>query len=271
MSLKAWEDAIPWLSLPLRSAKRRAYAGDSSAVLPPKSYCFHALEAVAPDAVRVVVLGQDPYHTPGKAWGLAFGYHPEYKGVLDSSLLNIVAELGADSLPFDTSLKSWTRQGVLLLNTRLSVLAGKPLSHAGEEIGWEKATGMIIQYLAKRQDIVWLLFGSEAQASAQKNGIDLLAQNVICTSHPCKFSHKSGNQPFTGSNCFLRANSRLRDQGHIGIQWTGMKEVSHDSSNLFRAEMAVSQQRKQKEQEARSLANRDLATRWKLGKPRTSK
>lgn len=199
----------------LIECEHRAYT--SSNVCPPRHLCLRALTELGPSDVRVVILGQDPYHTPGKANGLAFGYSDDYEGPTDSSMANIVSELRTDL--FDFSLSDWSQQGVLLLNTRLSVLEGKPMSHAS--IGWEEPVSEILKWLDRQHGdrIVWLLWGREARLTAENAGIDASLPNVIATSHPCRYSHTSTSSPFTGSNCFNRANEYLVSIGSQPIRW----------------------------------------------------
>lgn len=188
--------------------------GKYSDVCPSPDLVFRALELVAPLDVRVVILGQDPYHTHGKASGLAFGYHPNYTGHVDSSLENILTEVEAcSSTRPDNSLVGWANQGVLLLNTRLTVEAGKPMSHAG--LGWETEIDKILRYLAQHTDTIFVGWGKEAQEAidkAEPRGPDL----YIATSHPCKFSAHRG---FLGSRCFSRINDLLMDMDSKPINW----------------------------------------------------
>lgn len=225
-----WYEILPDLQESMVIARALAYDEDQPGIVcPTKELCFRALEAMSPLDVKVVILGQDPYHTIGKANGLAFGYHQDYQGSLDSSLLNIMTELGVSSSDdrFDRSLITWAHQGVLLLNTRLTVLEGKPLSHAysgsgnPSSPGWEKPIHRILTALARNKDIVWLLWGNEAKRCAKLAGLDLSSPNVIMTSHPCRFSHDRGDQPFTGSRCFEKVNTWLIRQGQAPINWLG--------------------------------------------------
>lgn len=243
-NLEAWQTIAPTLAAICDRAYSPAWQDGESAVAsvcPPRDLVFRALECVHPDAVRVVILGQDPYHVPGKASGLAFGYAPEYPGKLDSSQLHIREEMEKTGPDIDPNLHEifWPRyrwqtlehlppQGVLLLNTRLSVLAGKPLSHADGDHrapGWEGPVRDIIRHLAARGgQIVWLLWGGQARYEAQQAGLDTSAGNVIRCSHPSRFSHKTGHTPFTGSNCFGVANMYLSANNQQPISWLGTPE-----------------------------------------------
>lgn len=226
-------------------------------VCPGPELTFRALELVGPSDVRVVILGQDPYHTivrtsdpgsPGgeriqyKASGLAFGYHSKYHEQADSSLQNIIAEAGCTSAGyvFDRSLESWAEQGVLLLNTCLTVEAGRPLSHVNlgdrgisrsglgveksstsSNPSWQQEIVRILKYLDTTYDrsIMWLLWGAHAREIGRDSGLEITAPNVITTSHPCKYSNTAGPNPFTGSRCFERANEYLRSIGREKIKW----------------------------------------------------
>lgn len=222
-NLEQWVTIAPGLT-PTWEKIYGAIERSSDHVFPLVSRTFRALELVNPEHVKVVILGQDPYHTAGKASGLAFGYHPKYRGPTDSSLLNIITELGADPATFDRSLEPWANQGVLLLNTRLTVEEGKPLSHADQ--GWEEPVGQILSFLADRAEIVWLLWGNEARDAAKAAGVLMGAPNTIVTSHPCRYSHQAGKAPFTGSHCFLRANAQLLRMSLPPINWKGDGFVS---------------------------------------------
>lgn len=220
-----------WLALSpsLLSAANRAYSGiDRSFVCPEEERVFRAFEYFPPEETKVVILGQDPYHTilngRHKASGLAFGYDPLYRGSIDSSLSNIGEELVRSNLvsPGDDdywdkwcTLEHWANQGILLLNTRLTVEQGKPMSHSGQNPGWKQPVAKLIQVLDDmNRNIIWVLWGNEAQKAA------LIVQgHRISTSHPCKFSHTSGKQPFTGSNCFVKVNEMLRSNNREEIKW----------------------------------------------------
>lgn len=187
-------------------------------VYPPSDQRFAALTLTPLDEVKVVVLGQDPYHGPGQAHGLAFSV-PE--GVrLPPSLRNIYKELESDlSVPArqDGDLTRWATQGVLLLNTSLTVEAGKAGSHAGR--GWESITDACVRAVAARhQPSVFILWGSHAQQKARR--IPELGAGsphlVIESPHPSPLSAYRG---FFGSRPFSRANAFLRDSGRDPIEW----------------------------------------------------
>lgn len=181
---------------------------------PPANQVFRALEVTPFDAVRVVLLGQDPYHGPGQAMGLCFsvpgGVRPP------PSLQNLFRELADDlGVPTPTSgdLTPWAEQGVLLLNAVLTVSPGRAGSHANK--GWEGLTDHAVQALSERRDgIVFLLLGRSAQ---QKGSIvDRTRHDVIAAPHPSPLSAASG---FFGSRPFSRANALLEAHGGAPIDW----------------------------------------------------
>jgi len=186
-----------------------AYGRDiSTIVLPSNGKVFRAFELTPFDKVRVVILGQDPYHTVGKPTGLAFGVPKDWKQI-GSSIKNVLEEVrrsvGTDVV--GQTLEGWAEQGVLLLNTRLTVEAGRPLSHA--RIGWENVTKTVLSALNEAgRPIVFLLWGREAQQFGK-----LITNHIhtkLETSHPCKFSAHRG---FVGCDHFSKANKILKLQG----------------------------------------------------------
>ncbi len=200
------------------SARLRA-----GAVIYP-SQPLRALELTPLDQVRVVILGQDPYHGPGQAEGLAFSVASGVR--LPPSLRNIYLERARDPAltpapaPADGSLLPWARQGVLLLNTCLTVEDGQPASHAGQ--GWEVLTEQIIQaVIAKARPVVFLLWGAHAQRTAAAAGLQAGQgpHQVLSANHPSPLSARRGPQPFVGCAHFSRANAFLRDRGLGEIRW----------------------------------------------------
>jgi len=181
---------------------------------PPGRLVFNALQLTPVDSVRVVILGQDPYHGQGQAMGLSFSVPP---GVAPPpSLRNIFVELGTDlSLPIPATgdLTPWARRGVLLLNSVLTVAPRSPASHAGK--GWEAFTDRVIAELsARREGIVFLLWGRYAQ---QKGTIvDATRHHVLTAAHPSPFSASSG---FFGCRHFSRANALLEEGGRAPVDW----------------------------------------------------
>lgn len=181
---------------------------------PPAGKVFNAFEVTPLSAVRVVILGQDPYHGPGQAHGLSFSVQA---GVaFPPSLRNIFTELKTDlglPLPTNGDLTPWARQGVLLLNSVLTVRAGAAGSHAGR--GWERFTDAAIQAVNQQcQHVVFLLWGSYAQRKAAF--VDAHRHCVLSSPHPSPLSAHRG---FLGSRPFSRANSYLIQQGHSPIHW----------------------------------------------------
>lgn len=182
---------------------------------------FRALELVQPEDVRVVILGQDPYHGPNQAQGLAFSV-PDICP-RPPSLRNIFQELAAEfpdaGQPKGHELTPWARQGVLLLNTSLTVQARQPASHAKK--GWEEVTDAIIEYVAKTpQPKVFLLWGAHAQAKQPLLTGDTHGPLLILTTnHPSPLSARRPPKPFMGCNHFIQANQWLEQHGQLAIQW----------------------------------------------------
>jgi uracil-DNA glycosylase len=180
---------------------------------PPPNHVFEALDRTAFDDVRVVVLGQDPYHGPGQAMGLCFSVPPEIKP--PPSLQNIFSELETDlGIPPASSgdLTSWADRGVLLLNAVLTVSPGKPASHAGK--GWEQFTDRVIRELSDRRDgVVFLLWGKYAQQKGEI--VERTRHHVLTAAHPSPYS-ASG---FFGCRHFSKANAQLEQQGLPPIDW----------------------------------------------------
>ncbi len=179
-----------------------------------RSGFFAALHAIPYDAVKIVILGQDPYHGPGQANGLAFSVNPGVK--LPPSLKNIFKELHNDlgcDIPADGNLEFWAKQGVLLLNTVLTVRAGEAHSH--KKWGWETFTDAIISLLNSReQPVIFLLWGRPAQEKEKL--IDASRHFIIRAAHPSPLSAYNG---FFGSRPFSAANERLRSIGQKEIEW----------------------------------------------------
>lgn len=180
---------------------------DGASIFPPQP--LHALELTAPESVRVVILGQDPYHGRGQAQGLAFSVAP---GVaVPPSLRNIFKELqrdlGEPIPPFPNpggSLVRWARHGVLLLNTCLTVEEGQPASHSGK--GWEVLTDSIIQAVSQNASpVVFMLWGSHAQS--KRSLIDASRHLVLCANHPSPLSALRPPVPFIGCGHFSQARA----------------------------------------------------------------
>lgn len=191
-------------------------------IYPPRP--LRALELTALAEVRVLILGQDPYHGSGQAEGLAFSVAPGLR--LPPSLRNIYQELVRDpaltptSPPADGSLLRWARQGVLLLNTCLTVEDGQPASHAGH--GWEVLTDKIVRAVVERsQPAAFMLWGAHAQRAAAAAGLEAGRgpHLVLCANHPSPLSARRGPQPFLGCGHFSRANAFLLAQGLGEVSW----------------------------------------------------
>ncbi len=186
----------------------------TSQIYPPGPYIFRAFNETPFDKVKVVILGQDPYHTPGVANGLSFSVKEGQK--LPPSLRNIYKELESD-LGIDAKesgdLSKWAKQGVLLLNATLTVKKGLAASHQGK--GWEEFTDAVIKVLNdEKENLVYFLWG----AYAQKKG-EIINQEknlVIKSAHPSPFSADRG---FFGSKPFSKANDYLIQHGNHPIGW----------------------------------------------------
>ena len=201
-----------WADLPFFAHDLPAIAAQiGNDTLPPPALTFAALRHCQPDDVRVVILGQDPYHTLGKADGLAFSIPQGFGGRLDS-LGNIFKEIQSDTgkVRSKTSLHDWAAQGVLLLNTALTVPPGKPKAHA--KIGW---TRLVDQTLARldAQPRAFILWGAPAQAFAKGLSPHHLA---LTAPHPSPLSAHRG---FFGSRPFSKVNRWLIDRDQQPINW----------------------------------------------------
>lgn len=181
---------------------------------PPGELIFNALDSTPFDAVKVVILGQDPYHGPGQAHGLCFSVQP---GVaVPPSLQNIFRELHSDlglDVPQHGCLQSWADQGVLLLNAVLTVEQGRAGAHQGK--GWERFTDRVVEVLnADRDGLVFMLWGSYAQKKGQI--IDRDRHLVLRSPHPSPLSAHRG---FLGNKHFSQANAWLEEKGLGAIDW----------------------------------------------------
>lgn len=184
-------------------------------VFPAEEDVFAALHLTSFADTRVVILGQDPYHGPQQAHGLCFSVH---KGVaVPPSLANIYKELHSDlglAIPRHGNLEAWARQGVLLLNTTLTVRAGQAASHQGQ--GWEIFTDEVLRTVSgKQQRVVFVLWGSAARK--KKSLIDLSRHVVLESAHPSPLSAHNG---FFGSRPFSRANAAMVEAGLQPIDWS---------------------------------------------------
>ena len=183
-------------------------------IYPKQNEVFNAFRYTDYDNVRVVILGQDPYHGPNQAEGLSFSVSNLVKK--PPSLVNIFKELESDlkiQFPEANSLKPWSKQGVLLLNAVLTVEEHKPTSHAG--IGWETFTDEVIKILNKKEEpVVFILWG--AYARKKKELITNKKHLIIESAHPSPFSAYNG---FFGSKPFSKTNKFLKDNNLKEIDW----------------------------------------------------
>jgi len=222
-------DAVPesWravLEPVLQTPRSRALGGfltseeaAGKTIYPPRGTRLAALELCPLDGVKVVILGQDPYHGPGQAHGLSFSVQDGVRA--PPSLVNIYKELEADlglPRPAHGNLTNWARQGVLLLNAALTVEQGQPASHQGR--GWEEITDAVVAAVAaKAEPCVFLLWGSHARKKALSVPGLLNSHHLVLTApHPSPLSAHSG---FLGCRHFSQANAFLEAQGRGGVDW----------------------------------------------------
>lgn len=194
-------------------------------IYPPACDTFSALNLTPLDSVKVVIVGQDPYHGPGQGHGLSFSVRKGIK--IPPSLKNIYKELSNDAdvdfnMPNHGYLERWAKQGVLMLNAVLTVRSGNANSHAKK--GWESFTDQAIRVLVQEcnksnKRLVFLLWGKPASNKAQAILRGGSRHKVICTSHPSPLGASKTNAPFLGSKCFSRANEALREFGFEPIDW----------------------------------------------------
>ncbi len=196
----------------------RAEEEAGKVIYPPRGQRLTALALTSLEAVKVVILGQDPYHGPGQAHGLAFSVQDGVK--IPPSLVNIYKELESDLgavRPAHGNLSHWASQGVLLLNNTLTVEAGQAGSHAGR--GWDAITDACVQAVVDRGvPCVFVLWGSHAQKKASRvRGLGQAAHHLVLTSpHPSPLSAHRG---FLGSRPFSQTNAFLESQGAGAIDW----------------------------------------------------
>ena len=193
-------------------------------VFPPPERTFAALDACPLSGVKVVVVGQDPYHGPGQAHGLAFSVAAGANCKFPPSLRNILKEaaddVGATMPPAGTGdLSRWAERGVLLLNTALTVRKGEANSH--QKVGWEKFTDAVVRAVNDRKGpgVVFVLWGKPALTKCAT--IDRKKHRVVVSSHPSPLSNTKTDAPFTGSRVFSRVNAHLvSDLGwDAGVDW----------------------------------------------------
>lgn len=219
MTALTWQDVIgkekqqAYLQQTLEFVEQQRGAGKT--IYPPASDVFNAFQYTEFADVNVVVLGQDPYHGPKQAHGLCFSVLPGVKTPL--SLVNIYKELAQDipgfEIPDHGYLKSWADQGVLLLNTVLTVEQGKAHSHA--KLGWETFTDRVIEALNQNsENIIFLLWGAHAQKKGSM--IDRQRHHVLTAPHPSPLSARRG---FFGCGHFSKTNQLLEELGKPAINW----------------------------------------------------
>jgi uracil-DNA glycosylase len=196
---------------------------NSKVIFPPPADAWSALNLTPLDQVKVVIVGQDPYHGPNQAHGLCFSVR---KGVqVPPSLRNVYKELVEDKKieNFDTKpthgfLERWAKQGVLMINTVMTVRKSDANSHKNK--GWEAVTDEIIRTVAKRErGVIFLLWGKPAAKKAQSIVGSSKRHVVISTSHPSPLGATKTSSPFTGSGCFSLANEALKEMGYDEIDW----------------------------------------------------
>lgn len=214
----SWRDALagewdaPYFE-ELTRFVRQQYAAHT--VYPPGGRIFAAFDTTPFDAVRVVILGQDPYHGPGQANGLCFSVSPGVE--MPPSLVNIFKEVHDDvgsPMPADGDLTRWARQGVLLLNSTLTVEAHRAGSHQGH--GWERFTDAVVHELASRRSgLVFMLWGNYAKNKGRF--IDRGRHLVLTAAHPSPLSANRGG--WFGCRHFSQANAYLASRGEAPIQW----------------------------------------------------
>ncbi len=183
-------------------------------IYPPGPFIFNAFDTTPIDKVKVVILGQDPYHGPGQAHGLCFSVQ---KGIAPPpSLVNIFKELHDDTgitIPNHGNLTHWAQQGVFLLNASLTVRAGEPMSHA--KIGWASFTDTVIKKISEQKEhVVFLLWGKFAQD--KKILIDETKHLVLKAAHPSPLSAHNG---FMGCKHFSKTNAWLMSKGIDPVDW----------------------------------------------------
>ena len=210
-SLESWKKVAAEYGLkeilkPIRK-KISEVSSKNKTIHPSSKDIFRAFELTPFENVRIIILGQDPYHGPNQANGLAFSVNSEVR--FPPSLLNIFKEYSTDlklPIPKDGNLSAWAERGVLLLNSILTVESGSPGSH--KDFGWEEFTNQIIKALSdKKSNLVFILWGSYAQS--KKILIDSSKHFIIATPHPSPLSaHRGffGSKPFSKTNDFLRKN-----------------------------------------------------------------
>lgn len=199
----------------LMQCVEKAYASENILVFPSEEFVFNAFEKCSFEATKVIILGQDPYPTIGHANGLCFSVDAMLKKI-PKSLVNIFKELQEDvkrSILLSGNLEPWAEQGVLLLNSALTVEEGKPGSHS--HFGWELFTDAVIELLSSNKEhLVFILWGAHAQSKARL--IDGTKHLILTAPHPSPLAAYRG---FFGSKPFSKTNHYLKQHGLTEIQW----------------------------------------------------
>jgi uracil-DNA glycosylase len=216
----SWQKALenelakPYLAELKAFVAKERYSGCE--VYPPEELVFNALQVTPFSSVKVVIVGQDPYHGFGQAHGLSFSVN--HGIATPPSLQNIYKEMQSDlglAIPNHGCLINWAKQGVLLLNATLTVRKSEPLSHHGR--GWEQFTDAILAAVAeKKESCVFLLWGKNAQDKCRTIDIDAQKHLVLTAVHPSPFSAARG---FFGCRHFSQVNSFLKQRGKEPISW----------------------------------------------------
>lgn len=214
---QSWKTALsgefeqPYFASLVEQLHREKAAG--KVIYPPGGQIFRAFELTPVENVKVVILGQDPYHGPGQAMGLSFSVPDNVPA--PPSLKNIFKEIEDDlgiRMSGRPNLENWARQGVLLLNSILTVRGGEAASHSG--IGWQQFTDAVIRYLsANREGIVFMLWGNYARSKREL--IDTSKHTVLEAAHPSPLARGA----FFGCRHFSRANSILAAEGKTPVDW----------------------------------------------------
>ena len=217
-SSKTWENVLKqekeqsYFKQALKFVKQERAAG--KIIYPAQSDIFNAFKFTPFEEVKAVIIGQDPYHNSHQAHGLCFSVQPDVPK--PPSVKNIFKELHDDIgfiIPKDGYLEKWARQGILMLNSLLTVEAGKPLSHA--HLGWDKFTDKVIQVINDyKSGVIFLLWGAPAQKKAAI--VDSKKHHILKAAHPSPFSADRG---FFGCKHFSKTNQLLRKMGKKEIDW----------------------------------------------------
>lgn len=224
--MQKWSDLMSSQTLEEAMAlakKAQAARNSGLTIYPPQSQIFQALTLTPPEKVKVVIVGQDPYHGPSQANGLAFSVSPGIP--IPPSLRNIFRELHEDigaKIPDSGDLTPWAKQGVLLLNTVLTVQGGTPNSH--KDWGWQEFVLEVFRLcVTLPQPTVFLLWGRQAQTFVSGLSLDKLPnKRVLCSSHPSPLGAGKGSAgvpAFLGSKPFSKTNRLLKEMGAEPIEW----------------------------------------------------